>query len=627
MPGEGDGPGEGWSGARTNNKTDIWYSYIKLSDFGKIDYDYPEGGHGDNDDLVDTDPDLAGRVKALAPMSLPVKISDNDMCSEENIVPTGGSGEHDYDGEGEGTHRYCGTIENIGTAELPGSNPLCAYTVEKTNPKGEVHHVCVTADGRLLDGNTGASRANIFLQPYKKSDGSKSAWAIIGYEERKGVGVPPDHDEYEDPCDPDVAGSETEPDEDRYKPDVGKNVIYHSFDFANPDIAAGGGIVNLPETDENGNPVYLFDEFGDLLLDWKGEPQLAYENARRVRFVTQPKSKAGPSKTVLVALYRQGEEGSGKPADIFMRRAVASATGNPYAFGNFLPGAQNLSSVEPTELWQNPYDLEKPVKMLRWGWSAANLADSSAKNPYTDARAHRGAINGDELLIGYSLTPNWGRKANDKYDFFIRRSFNGGQSWTTDPADAVPIEHNVVFRVPIEDDENQEVFWEEEVVTTVYVPGAAEPPRNVSNLRNNRISVLEPRLVKTPGTILTDGAIKYPEDKWDKSVYQLAYGLEFNQNQLPDDVVYPKMPLDIDYSRTKDKGQRYESVIVTPQGGSGKPQEGWNPLAKDKPEQGAAQLRQTPDGSRMYGIWLEEAKNDNGDVISSDIMFRRVDYR
>ena len=625
VPGEGDGPGDGWGGARTNNKTDIWYSYIKLSDFDKIDYDYPAGGHGDNDDLVDTDPELAGRVKALIPMSLPVKISDNDMCSEENIVPDGGSGEHDYDGEGQGTHRYCGTIEGIGTADSPGTNPLCAYTVEKTNPKGEVHHVCVTADGRLLDGNTGASRPNIFLQPYKKPDGTKSAWAIIGYEERKGVGVPPEHDEYEDPCDPDVAGSGSddstdEHDEDRYKPDVGKNVIYHSFDFTTPAIVGGGGIVNLPETDENGDPVYLVDEFGDLLLDWKNEPQLAYENARRVRFLTQPKSKKGDSGTVLVALYRQGEEGSGKPADIFMRRIKASPTGNPYAFDNFVPGAQNLSSVEPTELWQNPFDLEKPVKMLRWGWTPANLADSSAKNPYNDSRAHRGSLNGDVLLVGYSWTPNWGRKANDKYDFYIRRSFNGGQSWTTDPDDTT-IEHNVVFRVPIIDEDNQTVTWDEEVVTTEYGPGDAEPPRNVSNLRNNRISVNEPRLVKTPGTIKTDGIILYPEDKWNGSVYQLAYGLEFNQNQAPDDVVFPKLPLDIYYSRTKDRGQRYESVIVTPQGGNGKPKEGWNPLAKDKPEQGAAQLRQTPDGSRMYGIWLEEGEK------GSDIMFRRVDYR
>ena len=63
---------------------------------------------------------------------------------------------------------------------------------------------------------------------------------------------------------------------------MGKNVIYHSFDLFEPVTVAGGGIINLPETDADGNPVYLVDEFGELLLDWKGEPQLAYENARRV---------------------------------------------------------------------------------------------------------------------------------------------------------------------------------------------------------------------------------------------------------------------------------------------------------------------------------------------------------
>jgi hypothetical protein len=630
-PGEGEGPGDGWSGARSSNKTDIWYSYITLSDFGRIDYTYPVGGHGENDDIVDLDPELMGRVKALVPMSLPVRISDNDVCSLENIDPDPDRDhidhetdeasivEHDNDREGQGTHRYCGTLEGIGTADSPGTNVLCAYTVPKTNPNGDVHNVCVTADGRLLDGNTGASRANIFLQPYMK-DGIKSAWAIIGYEESKGVGIPPDHGDEHD-CDTD---SEDEHDT-KYKPDEGKNVIYHSFDFANPELVGGGGILNLPETDDIGNPVYVVDEFGELLLDWKGDPQLAYENARRVRFVSQPKSKKGASGTVLVALYRQGEEGKGKPADIFLRRAVASPTGNPYAFGNFVPGAQNVSSVTPRPgfEWQDPFDSEKPVKTLRWDWTPGNLTDKSSKYPRLDAKAQRGALDGDDLLIGYSWTPNWGRAGNDKYDFYVRRSFNGGQSWTTRPNDddVESIEHNVVWRNPIVDYGTQTITWVEEVETTVYFPGASEPPRNVSNLRNMRTSVLEPRLVKTPGSIKTNGSLLYPEDKRDSSVYQLAYGLELNQNTLSDSVEYPKMPLDIFYSRTGDKGQRYESVVVTPQGGSGRPEEGWNPLAKDKPQQGAAQLRQTPDGSRMYGIWLEES--DKG----SDIMFRRVDYR
>ena len=86
----------------------------------------------------------------------------------------------------------------------------------------------------------------------------------------------------------------------------------------------------------------------------------------------------------------------------------------------------------------------------------------------------------------------------------------------------------MVFKVPIEDYETQTVTWADEVVTTTYWPGVSEPPRNVSNLRNNRVSVLEPRLVKTPGTIKSpDGSnTGYPEDIWDSSVYQLAFGLE-----------------------------------------------------------------------------------------------------
>ncbi len=134
--------------------------------------------------------------------------------------------------------------------------------------------------------------------------------------------------------------------------------------------------------------------------------------------------------------------------------------------------------------------------------------------------------------------------------------------------------------------------WDDEVVTTVYAPGAAEPPRNVSNLRNNRTSVMEPRLVKTPGTIASE--FNYPEDVQDTSVYQVAYGLELNQNREPDDAGLSEEPLDIFYGRTMDKGQRYESVIITPQDGNGKPEEGWNTLAKDEPEQGAAQLEADP---------------------------------
>jgi hypothetical protein len=592
-PGSGYGPGDGWGGATTNHKTDIWYSFIKWADFGTIDEAYvpPENDTEDAilDDIVDTDPELAGREKALVPMSLPVRISDNDTCNTENMQP------EPPEGDGDGTHRYC--------SEVSG---LCVETVEMVNENDEIKHVCKTADGRLLDGNTGASRPNLFLQPYTKADGTKSAWAILGYEETKGLGAgPPVYDEYGNEIPQDVE-------------DEGKNVIYHSFDFTEPNsvpeaaAVSGGGIVNLPQRDAAGNLV--IGENGEYL----------YENARRPRFVSQPKAKKGASGTVLLALYRQGQEGKGRPADIFVRRMVAPSTGNPYAFDNFvceqsdanglcLKGAQNISSVTPTETWTNP---ETGVeKVTRWAWTPANLDDESFKNSYSNARAHRGSMRGDTVIIGYDLTQSWAASAtaNDKEDLYIRRSFNGGQDWTTNPSSTGPTVHNVVYVDP--------VTREETVTPTEYVPGAPEPPRNVTNLRNNRFSVLEPRIVPTPGTIKkSDGtSTGFSEDIQDTSKYQVAYGLELNQAVVPGAEI-PRVPIDIHYSRTSDKGQNYDTVIVTPGDGSGKPEEGWKLLAKDQPEQSAAQIRTTPDGSRLYSIWLEEGEK------GSDIMFRRVDY-
>ena len=43
---------------------------------------------------------------------------------------------------------------------------------------------------------------------------------------------------------------------------MGKNVIFHSFKFDEPEVVGGGGIINLPEieVDVNGDPI--LDENG-----------------------------------------------------------------------------------------------------------------------------------------------------------------------------------------------------------------------------------------------------------------------------------------------------------------------------------------------------------------------------
>lgn len=634
-PGDAAGPGPGWGGATTNHKTDIWYSYITMADFRKIDMNFEAGGDPEHD------LDVTGRPKALVPMSLPVRISDNDAVNTDNLlVELGEDGYPVTDENGswipvenadalaedaDGTHAYGYAIDG-----------LCTGFYEFINYQDELKRVCITEDNRLLDGDTGASRPNIFLQTYTKPDGTKSAWAIMAYEETKGAGLgPPDHE-------PDGGPYGDEP-----LPEVGKNAIYHSFDFQNPDLVSAGNIINLPERDADGNLMYLQEVslneegdvvYGDLILDWQGLPQLAYENARRSRFILQGKSAAGASGTVMLVLYKEGQEGMGRPSDIMLRRVVSLTSGNPYAFKNFVcnatevadnglevcvDGAQNMSSVAPTVTTESMGDPEADdpygaVKIVEWAQTPENLADPSWFNPYDDARAHRGAIRGDFVVMGYSYTPNWAaaRNGNDKYDFLVRRSFDGGQTWTTDPA-GTGVEHCRTWTDPLTKEKTE--------VCTFYPAGEFEQARNVSQLTNNKQSVIEPRIVGTPGTIKVDGVwTGIAEDKQAPDVFYVSYGTSTNPKKDPitgeQEAPYP---LDLFYSFSLDRGESYVEVAweVNPDSDgnfAGETVYRWDALAKGEPEQGEAQLRMTPDGSRFYATWLQEGEE------GSDIWFRRI---
>jgi len=611
-PGKEAGPGHGWSGATTNHKTDIWYSYITWADFSKVDADFAVGGDPEHDD-----PDFIGRPKALVPMSLPVRLSDNDVVNDKNLLNE--VVEEDLD-VGDGTHAYGNVIEG-----------LCVKFYTFINNNDEEMKVCVTDDNRLLDGDTGASRVNLFLQPYTKPDGTKSAWAIINYEETKGAGAGP----------PDETGVGESHSED-YIAEEGKNAIYHSFDFQNPDLVSAGNILNFPERDAEGNLVYLTDENGVKIPDWQDYDQLAYENARRARFILQGKSSVGPSSTVMLIVYKEGQEGMGRPSDIMLRRVVSTTPGNPYAFSNIIcvdyataangqqvcvAGTQNMSTVLPTELTEDSdADVEAygEIKVLEWIQTVENLSDNSSINPYEDARAHRGQIRGDLVTMGYSYTPNWAaaRNGNDNYDFVVRRSFDGGKNWTTDP-DGSGVTHCQVFTTPSEND--GEAATKEEVCTT-YAAGAFEQARNLSQLPNAQSSVIEPRIVCPPGTIKNpDGTLTgYPEDIQDKAVCYVAYGTSTNPKKDPiTGLQESAVPQDLYYSFTQDKGESYylKEWDVNPESDgtlAGETVYRWDYLAKGEPEQGEVQLRMTPDGSRFYSSWLEEGED------GSDIVFRRI---
>ncbi|BCA81135.1 choice-of-anchor O protein [Desulfuromonas sp. AOP6] len=675
-PGKFVGPGHGWSGATTNHKTDIWYSYISLADFAKVDANFAAGG--------DPQHDLVGRAKALVPMSLPVRISDNDVLNSDNLMATTTDFEtwtpvanYESVGDGDGTHRYGFMIDG-----------LCEDYYPFVNEQGETKNVCITADDRLMDGDTGASRPNLMMQPYTKtitgdnpatpdvvetSYTVPSAWAIVNYEETKGAGSGA----------PDTGETGSEPEDgtgfggDTYIVEEGKNVIYHSFDFQNPETVSAGNIVNLPARDADGNILYLKDENGNLVLDYLGRPQLAYENARRARFILQGKSAAGPSATVMVIVYKEGEEGSGRPSDILLRRVVApkTQTGNPYRFTNIVcdewmtapdgkqicaVGTQNISTVTPTfttsslgdPTTDDPYGA---IKVVRWEQTAENLDDSTASNPYEDARAHRGVMRGDFLMVGYSYTPNWAaaRNGNDKYDFFIRRSFDGGQTWSTDPLGS-GVSYTQTFKVMTSDAEGNLDFERDadgnivtEDVIYTYAAGEFEQARNMSQLPNAKSSVIEPRIVAPPAGKILDATVldlngnptlsdttAHPEDLYNNKVVYLAYGTSTNPKKDPlTGEQENAVPLDLFYTFTQDRGETFvlDEWEVNPDSDgnfAGETVTRWGYLAKGDPEQGEVQIRMTPDGSRFYGTWLQElAPLDEANPThfeGSDIWFRRI---
>ncbi len=682
--GEMAGPGEGWSGATTNHKTDIWYSFIGLDKFKLIDENYVSNGDPQYDE---DDPDKgSGRSKALVPMTLPIRLTDNEVLNTENMKIDPNNLEPDgekfwklaledlpYIGEDGNPVNVAPddetpddetpddeTSEGDGDGDGSSNNPLGSHTYgyklkgllwddtqnyirfyETVNHQGVTKFVAITVDGRLMDGDTGASRGNLMLQ---------GKYAVLGYEETKGAGSgPPEHDDDGVIKPEDGTGSGA----DAYVVELGKNVIYHFFDFNKPVKVDGGEILNPQEVDAEGNLVFLKEENGTPIYDYLGNPVPAYENARRPRFLIQGKDNAlkAKSKTSMVTLYKMGAEGKGRPSDIIMQRWVLDnydEVNHPNPYDTYYLQRdvwQNISSVTPVEVETYLNDSgEERYKLLKWSQSETNLDDQTTVYngvglpgwDNDDARAHRGFLRGDFLAVAYTWTSNWtaARNGNDVYNLYIRRSFDGGQTWTTDPK-GTGITASQIYRHEKDYEGEDDMHYE---VEYTIAAGAFEPARNVSLLRNNKISVIEPRLVGVPGTTLTNGVAKYPEDVSDPNSFWVTYGthanLDTNIPKNSDDDEEVGGPLDLYYSYSTDKGENYYTItkVINPDSdgnNAGETVTVWDWLAKDtgkfEAEQAECQIRMTPDGSRFYAVWNEAGTDLKTGEYSSDVMFRRID--
>lgn len=295
----------------------------------------------------------------------------------------------------------------------------------------------------------------------------------------------------------------------------GKRVVYHSFGYATPSTHSAGTAVSDPT-----------------------------KNARRVRFMQQGNEALdttgdkdgdaadGDTKGVHVALIWR-ETASLEPAapsDIMMRRGIKNTALRPGSTG-FLA---------------NDVLADTPV----------NLTDTG---PLDNALAHRGTLRGDFVSIAYDHTPDAVAANPEKtkpptgtYNLFIKRSTDGGETWST--------------------------------------------ARNLSNVTDPAVRVVEPRQVATPGNILLpDGKTPTmdPSDKQDRNVIYVSWGTETNEIDTK--------PLDIYLTRTTDMGLNYDRVQL---------------LAEGPTEQSETQLRTPPDGKTLGALWMQrDATSGTVDVV------------
>lgn len=348
-------------------------------------------------------------------------------------------------------------------------------------------------ENAIEKGQAGAARPNI---------GMVGTTSIIAYEETKGsVGL-----------------------------DEGKFIRYHAFPVATPPATAEG-------------------KAGCVISD-------PTKNARRVRFLTQSPSDAGPGGIQIGIFWKEGAYDKGGPSDIRVRRGLgglqpanmvpsvdAACATSDYATAIALTSAKgdNISSRAPTA-------------------TTANLTDDTEANYTENALAHRGVLRGKDMWIGYSYTTDlvklWAQL--DNYNFWIRK-FNLDSGWGN--------------------------------------------PQNVTNIADKGINVREPRIFGTPKSNQTACATGNPADPTTTDATQC-------QNA---DVVYLAWGTQTNVSPYDPVGGQDLGEYITVSQDSGTT---FAPPVKLSVAQGViwgddesayeSQPLTRPDGTRFYSVWNQK---------------------
>jgi hypothetical protein len=275
-----------------------------------------------------------------------------------------------------------------------------------------------------------------------------------------------------------------------------------------------------------------------------------------------------------------------------------------------------------------------------------NLADTSWANPYDMAKGHRGFLAGDMVMAMYGWTNNWKAltDAHDIVNLYVRRSFDGGLTWTT-----LPASFTHTNELTYSGDGTTTCEWmgptgseNEYPVCTTYAAGEFEQARNVSQLLGHKVTVLDPRYSPTTRSITTPWvttsslpagfvAPGYLDDTRDPSrffmIYETGHSSAYDAGEAP--------PLDLFYSRAVNWGDHYlvwqdepdtstclpsaDNLLLAGFCNEFDPLEGSQYL-----ESGEASVTCSPGGQFFYATWNQWDFDHAGNEIGADAWFRRV---
>lgn len=266
------------------------------------------------------------------------------------------------------------------------------------------------------------------------------------------------------------------------------------------------------------------------------------ENSRRARIVAMatPGSESGAR---MLLMWRQGQGIQGAPADFMMRVGSVPAGVDP---ANEPDAGFRITDIWPAVVPDDPASNAPGINL-----SSVNVTDSTAAYPDANAKAHRALMNGDFIYAGYTLDAQATDEVN-RYQYFLRWSDDGGISWST--------------------------------------------PLQVSAGVTGSENVIEPRLLRTPGTVASGN----PRDIHNPDVYIIAWGTQVdpgNGQEPYRDALF--------VTRTVDRGLSIERVQALSATRS---------TAGETDEQ--IQLRASPDGQELAVAWVR--KDEEGSRIVFD---------